>query len=354
MGPHRDLAGDLLKAVRSRGLKMGFYHNTTYSFWDNRYPDKEWVEYMNNSIKELVDLYQPDILWGDVVVSPALDGNGKPFTADHWNSKEIIAYFYNHSRNPDEVVTNDRWGVDTAMAFMNSDRSISRSLWAQYAKEWKAENGALLGDYQTPERRNITQIYDIPWETCDALDPTSWGYNRRTPDDSYMTTNELVDYLSDIVSKGGNLLINIGPKADGTIPEVMQERLRGIGSWLAVNGEAIYGTRPWSVYGEGPTREEIGSWTNQDGEYGFKSGDIRFTCKGNVLYAILLEWPGSEITINSFKDIKINKLSMLGSDENIQWQQKEDGLTVCLPSNPVSPYANILKLECEGKSLEKD
>jgi alpha-L-fucosidase len=353
MGPQRDLAGDLLKAVRSRGLKMGFYHNTTYSFWDKRYPDKEWVEYMNNSIKELVDLYQPDILWGDVVVSPSLDENGKPWTADHWNSKEIISYFYNHSKNPDEVVTNDRWGIDTAPAFLNSDRSISHSLWAQYAKEWKAENGALLGDFQTPERRNITQIYNIPWETCDALDPTSWGYNRRTPDDMYMTTNELVDYLSDIVSKGGNLLINIGPKADGTIAEVMQDRLRGIGEWLSVNGEAIYGSRPWSVYGEGPTRAEIGSWDNQNGEYGFKSGDIRFTRKGNILYAILLEWPGSQITINSLKGLKIKKLSLLGSDEEILWQQQEEGLIVTLPTNPSSPYANTLKLECEEKSLDQ-
>ena len=119
-----------------------------------------------------------------------------------------------------------------------------------------------------------------------------------------------------------------------------------------MNGEAIYGTRPWSVYGEGPTKEEIGSWDNQDGEYRFKAGDVRFTRKGNVLYAILLEWPGSEITINSLKGIKINKLSMLGSDENIQWKQTEEGLTVSLPSNPVSPYANTLKLECEEKSLE--
>jgi len=94
-------------------------------------------------------------------------------------------------------------------------------------------------------------------ETCDALDPTSWGYNRQTPDDRYMTANELVDYLADIVSKGGNLLINVGPRADGTIPEVMQERLLGAGRWLSVNGEAIYGTRPWSVFGEGPTRKRL-------------------------------------------------------------------------------------------------
>jgi alpha-L-fucosidase len=225
-------------------------------------------------------------------------------------------------------------------------------LWAQYAKEWHVEDGAVLGDFQTPERRNITRIFNIPWETCDALDPTSWGYNRRTPDDKYMTTNELVDYLADIVSKGGNLLIDIGPKADGTIPEVMQDRLRGAGAWLKVNGEAIYGTKPWSVYGEGPTNEEIGSWDKQDGEYLFKAGDIRFTRKGNVLYVILLEWPGSEITINSLKGVKINKLSLLGSDENISWQQLQEGLSVSLPSNPVSPYANTLKLECEESTLD--
>jgi alpha-L-fucosidase len=317
------------------------------------YPDKEWVEYMNNSIKELVDLYHPDILWGDVVVSPYLDENGKPLSADHWNSKEIIAYFYNHSKNPDEVVTNDRWGLDTVKTSVNSKRSISNSLWAQDAKGWHADDGSLLGDFQTPERRNIKQIFDIPWETCDALDPTSWGFSRRTPDDKYMTTNELVDYLADIVSKGGNLLINIGPRADGTIPEVMQNRLLGIGAWLKVNGEAIYETKPWSVYGEGPTKEEIGSWNNQDGVYGFKPGDVRFTRKGNILYAILLEWPGSEITINSLKNIKINKLSMLGSDANLQYRQSDEGLTVTLPPSALSPYANTLKLECEDKSLDR-
>ncbi|MCX6227163.1 MAG: alpha-L-fucosidase [Bacteroidia bacterium] len=347
MGPHRDLAGDLLKAVRSRGLKMGFYHNTTYSFWDNRYPTKGWVDYMNNSIKELVDLYQPDILWGDVTVSPVNDENGKPLNADYWNSKEVIAYFYNHSKNPDEVVTNDRWGNDTAQAGSKSKKSISNSLFAQYAKSWNVENGSLLGDFQTPERRNITRIFDMPWETCDALDPTSWGYNRRTPDEMYMTTNELVDYLSDIVSKGGNLLINIGPKPDGTIPEVMQDRLRGIGAWLSVNGEAIYGTRPWSIYGEGPTNKEVGSWNSLDGKDQFRAGDVRFTRKGNVLYAILLEWPGREITFISLKGLKINKLSLLGSDEIIHWQQINEGLSVSLPLKPVSPYANTLKLECD-------
>lgn len=347
MGPHRDLTGDLTREVRSQGMKMGFYHNTTYSFWDKRYPNKEWVEYMNNSIKELVDLYQPDILWGDVPVGPFRDKNGKPLGAEHWNSKEVIAYFYNHSKESDQVVTNERWGLDTTSGENFSKRSVSQSLWAEHARRWNAGNGIFLGDFQTPERRNITEIFDFPWETCDALDPTSWGYNRRTPDDDYMTTNELVDYLADIVSKGGNLLINIGPKADGTIPQVMQDRLKGAGSWLSVNGEAIYGTRPWKVYGEGPTVEEVGSWGREDGEYRFKSGDVRFTQNGNTLYVIVLEWPGFEITLNALTGVSIQKISMLGSNEMIQWKQAEDGINIGLPSNAVSPYANVLKLECE-------
>ncbi|QGY47809.1 hypothetical protein GM418_30385 [Maribellus comscasis] len=346
MGPHRDLAGDLLKEVRSMGMKMGFYHNTTYSFWDKRYPNKEWVDYMNNSIKELVDLYQPDILWGDVPVGPFRNNNGKPLGANHWNSKEVIAYFYNHSENPDQVVTNERWGLDTTASQALSDRSVSNSLWAKQAQRWNTGNGIFLGDFQTPERRNITGIFDSPWETCDALDPTSWGYNKQTPDDAYMTTNELVDYLADIVSKGGNLLINIGPRADGTIPEVMQNRLKGIGLWLSINGEAIYGTRPWKVFGEGPTVSEVGSWGREDGEYGFKSGDVRYTRKGNILFVILLEWPGSEIILKTLQGIDIKNISMLGSDESIRWEQTKDGIDVFLPPNPISLYANVLRFEC--------
>lgn len=346
MGPYRDLAGDLLKEVRSKGMKMGFYHNTTYSFWDKRYPNKEWVDYMNNSIKELVDLYQPDILWGDVPVGPFRDNHGKPLGANHWNSKEVIAYFYNHSENPDQVVTNERWGLDTTTAQNLSDRSVSNSLWAKQAQQWNTGNGIFLGDFQTPERRNITEIFDSPWETCDALDPTSWGYNKRTSDKEYMTTNKLVDYLADIVSKGGNLLINIGPRADGTIPEVMQNRLKEIGSWLSVNGEAIYGTRPWKVFGESPNVTEDGTWRRKDGKNGFKSGDVRFTRKGNTLYVILLEWPGTEITLKTLQGIHIKNISILGSNESIRWEQTNDGINVILPPNPVSSYANVLKLEC--------
>lgn len=345
MGPRRDLAGELASAVRSRGMKMGFYHNTTYSFWDKRFPGKEWVKFMNNSVKELVDLYHPDILWGDVLFNTVHDEKGLPMVDDGcWNSKEVIAYFYNHSLNPDEVLTNDRWGLDTSSIAIQSDKAFSKSLWAKHERNLTLKDAAVLGDIQTPERRNITGIFELPWETCDALDPTSWGYNKQTPDDQYMTTDQVIDYLSDIVSKGGNLLINIGPRADGTIPEVMQERLRGVGNWLKVNGEAIYGTRPWKLFGEGPTNDEIGVRGNRNKKVEFKPGDVRFTRKANNLYIILLEWPGNEINLKALQEVPVEEISLLGSEEKVRWEKTEQGLRITLPA-AVSPLANTLKVK---------
>jgi alpha-L-fucosidase len=301
MGPHRDLAGDLTRAVRKLGLKMGFYHNTTYTFWDPRYPGRDWVQYMNNSIKELIDLYHPDILWGDVRVGPVRDARGNPLPADYWGSKEVLAYFYNHSPNPEEVVANDRWGLDT--------------------------DGKILGDFQTPERTRMQRISLEKWETCDSLDPTSWGYNRRLPISQYMTANELVDYLVDVVSKNGNLLINVGPTAEGVIPAVMQQTLRGVGEWLRVNGEAIYGTRPWET---------------------FKDGNVRFTRKGNTLYAIALEWPEEELRLTSLAGKPVLKVELLGSSEAIAWKAEPDALVIQPPSRRPCKYAYTFRITCRS------
>ncbi len=301
MGPERDLAGDLLRAVRRRGMKMGFYHNTTYTFWDPRYPGRDWVQYMNNSIKELVDLYQPDILWGDVSVGPVRDARGNPLPADYWGSKEVLAYFYNHSPDPEQVAANDRWGRDT--------------------------DGGMLGDFATPERARMQRIGWEKWETCDSLDPTSWGYNRRLPPGHYMTANELVDYLADVVSKNGNLLINIGPRADGLIPDPMQQTLRGVGEWLKVNGEAIYGTRPWDTH---------------------KDGDVRFTRKGNTLYAIALEWPEEPLRLTSLAGKPVLRVEMLGLAEPIRWRLEPDALLIEPPARRPSKYAYVFRIVCRA------
>jgi alpha-L-fucosidase len=300
-GPHRDLAGDLTISVRKLGMKMGFYHNTTYTFADPRYPGRDWVEYMNNSIKELVDLYQPSVLWGDVRVGPVHGRDGKPLPADYWNSKEVLAYFYNHSKDPAEVVANDRWGLDT--------------------------DGKILGDFATPERARMNRISKEKWETCDSLDPTSWGYNRRLRPGEYMTPNQLVDYLVDVVSKNGNLLINIGPRADGTIPEVMADCLRKTGDWLRVNGEAIYGSRYWD--------------THQD-------GDVRFTRKGDTLYAIALEWPEEDLRLTSLAGKSIQRVEMLGINEPLKWKQDGEGLTIQPPARRPCRFAYTFKIVCKA------
>ena len=300
-GPHRDLAGDLTKAVRGQGMKMGFYHNTTYTFWDQRYPGRDWVEYMNNSIKELVDRYRPSVLWGDVTVGPVYTRNGQGLPADYWNSKEVLAYFYNHSQDPAEVVANDRWGRDT--------------------------DGKKVGDYATPERARMNRIMAEKWETCDSLDPTSWGHNARLKPGDYMTPNQLVDYLVDVVSKNGNLLINIGPRADGTIPEIMQECLRQTGRWLRVNGEAIYGTRCWTTY---------------------RDGDVRFTRKGDTLYAIALEWPEDDLKLASLAGVDVVKVEMLGLNEPVKWKQQSDGLVIQPPAKRPCRYAYTFKIVCRA------
>ncbi len=300
MGPHRDLAGDLTKAVCAAGLKMGFYHNTTYSFWDPRFPGRDWVRFMNDSIKELIDLYHPSLLWGDVQTASVSGEDGKRLGADYWGGKEVLAYFYNHAADPSEVVANDRWG--------------------------QLHDGTFLGDYETPERSRMQDISEKKWETCDSLDPISWGYNRRLKDYEYMTANQLVDYLVDVVSKNGNLLINVGPRADGTIPDVMRETLEGTGEWLQVNGEAIYGTRPWKI---------------------FRDGDVRFTRKGNTLYAISLEWPEGELALRSLADVDVARVEMLGLALQPQWKKSPQGVTIKMPDKKPCRYAYTFKITCK-------
>lgn len=151
----------------------------------------------------------------------------------------------------------------------------------------------------------------------------------------------------DIVSKNGNLLLNIGPKADGTITPEQQSVLLQIGDWLAVNGEAIYGARPWIKSGEGSEQGTSGAFADNK-ESVYTAQDIRFTTKGNVLYAISLEWPEKEVTIYSIgNETKVASVSLLGSDENLQWQQTADGLNVVYPKEKPSDYAHALKVMFE-------
>lgn len=195
------------------------------------------------------------------------------------------------------------------------------------------------------ERGQLGEIRLLYWQTDTSVSNKSWGY---IENDTFKSAEFVVHQLIDIVSKNGNLLMNIGPRSDGTIPDEVQRVLLDVGAWLNLNGEAIYGTRPWRVYGEGPTKVASGSFHDEETR-NFTSEDFRFTTKGEVLYAIGLAWPAKgEVVIHSLKPTlgsqPVQNVSLLGSEGKVQFEQRADGLHVQLPGHAPAKYAYVLRL----------
>jgi alpha-L-fucosidase len=211
------------------------------------------------------------------------------------------------------VVINDRWGKDT------------RSHHGGYFTTEYGEVGGgerLAANHKCEENRGIG---------------SSFGYNRHEALDEYQTSYGLICLLANLVSKGSNLLLDVGPTADGRIPVIMQQRLADIGDWLKVNGEAIYGTHPWKLHGEGPTPPVKDSTAER--KQVFQSSDVRFTTKGDVVYAISLALPTSDVSIKSLgKDAgllskPVKKVTMLGSNETLKWTQDAEALVIHRPQS---------------------
>jgi len=265
-GPKRDLAGELTAAVRKAGLKMGFYYSL-YEWYNPKFRndvDAYVDENMIPHLRDLVTRYKPSVLWGD---------GEWDYDSSVWKTPEFVAWLYNESPVRGDVVINDRWGKDT--------RSIYGGfLTSEYGK------GAF--------GRHVD--YSRKWEENRGIG-SSYGYNRNEDLDDYRTSRELIHMFVDIVSKGGNLLLNVGPTADGRIPVIQQERLLDIGKWLEVNGEAIYGTKKWR--------------TADDGK------NIRYTMKDGDVYAIVLEWPGDLIVLNNVAPANDTLVSLVGRDGNL-------------------------------------
>lgn len=303
----RDLVGELTEAVRAEGLRMGLYYSggLDWTFNDTLIQDigdipaaipqgVDYVEYATNHWLELIERYEPSILWNDIAFPAAAD------------LKELFAYYYN--RVPDGLV-NDRF----TQRFEFSDQAIG---------------GSIHSDFRTPEYASFGEITDFKWEATRGIG-YSFGYNRNEGPENYLSVQELVHSFVDIVSKNGNLLLNVGPMADGTIPEMQRERLLGLGRWLEVNGEAIFDTQPW-VTAEGSTTEGI---------------PVRFTQRGDSLYAILLGTPRrNRVAIEGLRAGEGTTIHLLGYDSPLSWEQEDGGLAVALPGRlPESP-AHTLKI----------
>jgi alpha-L-fucosidase len=195
------------------------------------------------------------------------------------------------------------------------------------------------------ERGGLADIRPQPWQTDTSLSNGSWGY---IENDTYKTPVMVIHQLADVVSKNGNLLMNVGPRPDGTIPEGAAQTLLAVGAWLKANGDAIYGTRPWRQYGEGPTKIEAGQFHDTDSKP-YTAEDYRFTTKGDALYAIELGWPkGGEAVIHALAAgvgiRNVAEVKILGDDKALTFEQRADGLHIHVPASPVGQHAYVYKI----------
>jgi alpha-L-fucosidase len=309
-GPHRDVLGDLTDAVRRKGLRMGYYYSL-YEWYNPLYlKDKTaYVEkHMLPQFKDLVSRYKPSILFSD--------GEWEA-PSSVWRSPEMLAWLFNESPVKDELVVNDRWGSET-----------------------RHKHGGYWTTEYTPGMSDMSHA----WEESRGMG-FSYGYNRAERLQDYHTGRDLVLMLVDIVSRGGNLLLDIGPGADGTIPVIMQDRLHLIGDWLGVNGEAIYGTRPWTSTRQWSAGEQPKVQYNSEFETAYDVTKLAgepvpgkaaieafFTRKGNDVYAILPRWPGKSFAVRGIGTVK--SATLLGAPGALHFKASGDGADIRLPDLP--------------------
>lgn len=289
---------------------------------DTENPPLMWRYYWLLRMKDLTENYKPDFIYFDSAVPFAGEDNGK-------TGFEFFAWYYN---------LNKTWH-DGAMEGVLTHKSDKGPKRAPYFKDIATLD---------IERGRSRTIRKNPWQTDDSIGP--WGYNK-TKD--YKDANAIVDKMIDIVSKNGNLLLNVPPKADGTLDDSTITVLKEIGAWFAINGEGIYATRPWEVSGEGPDTK-MGS---RDNSSPFTYENVRYTQSKDetVIYAILLGFPESVSTIsltefgegNPGASLKINEITMLGSDEEIRFKHKKDGLSFKSPATCENELAIVFKINIE-------
>jgi len=352
-GPKRDIVGEIAKAIRKRDMKFittfhhakggdpgmsagkkrrqwHYYGREQYMLRNNpEFQDSvdlqklygsmardEWLTMWNGKLEEVIDNYQPDMIWFDSWLDRIPEKNRQSFAA----------YYLNAAKG---------WNKDVMITYKQQDMPQSVGV-------VDFEKGRM--DKSTP----------YTWLTDDTISAGTWtttGSWSYTEELNIKSTKEIVHTLIDIVSKNGQLLLNISPKADGVIPKAQQSSLLGVGKWLRANGEAIYNTRPFSTYGEGPKRlKSSGHFVQMAGEY--NQDNIRFTTHKNTLYAIQMGWPGSnqKLLINTLAKknrgkLMVTNVSVVDSPEEINWQLTEQGLEITSPFKAPNKIAISYKIE---------
>ncbi|MBX3066592.1 MAG: alpha-L-fucosidase [Anaerolineae bacterium] len=349
MGPRRDVIGELAMAARNQGIIFGLSSHRIEHWW-----------FMNGGKQFESDVQNPEYedLYGPAAPGPRWEVDPAAWDSNDWQPRPHAKFLDDWYARCIELVDKYHpqviyfdWWIRQIVAAPYLQRFAAY----YYNKGIEWGNGVAI-DFKLDSFPEGTAVFDIErgqldairpqfWQICTSVSKNSWGY---IADHDYKTTPPILHDLIDAVSKNGSVLLNVGPRADGTIPEAEQEMLREIGRWLAVNGEAIYGSRPFTVYGEGPTQVAAGGFSDSKRPE-FTGSDVRFSTNGGHIYAILLGYPpNGEIAIQALGTQRslpsaIQRIDLLGSSTPVQWTQTADALKVTLPPSSGAP-AYTLKI----------